>query len=290
MATAAKVKAFVEEYYRIPRDILILVFRFYKDSSKVSWLGEDGVMRNVTTMGAIYFHFLSLDAKKYDILSCYSQDSFDGGVLVLVIGCMTLKNDKTKMFKQSFFLAPQKEGFFVFNDVLMFFSDEETMNIHGGQTSDPLRTNLELISDQGIAMVPSLESNQEANWNNPKMSIIETSCYAVQNNAAYSSTVEDLDTSAFQGLNNLNRVDALEETSIFIKNLGKNTKVEELHEAFKRFGTIKPDGIYVKPAKEGRFFGFIEFESPISAQNAIQASFIKIRNRKIKIGERKRKN
>ncbi|XWS08349.1 hypothetical protein CRYUN_Cryun41cG0072100 [Craigia yunnanensis] len=132
--------AFVTKYYDLLREKPELIHGFYKDSSRVSWQGLDGVMSNVTTVKGISDYFLSLsDAKNYDILSHDAQDSFDGGLFVLVIGCMTFKNDKTRKFSQTFFLAPQENGgYFVLNDVFSFLDDEKALKIHAGETSDLL--------------------------------------------------------------------------------------------------------------------------------------------------------
>lgn len=41
-----------------------------------------------------------------------------GGVIVLVTGYLIGKDSDKRTFAQSFFLAPQENGFFVLNDVL----------------------------------------------------------------------------------------------------------------------------------------------------------------------------
>uniref|UniRef100_A0A453G5B0 NTF2 domain-containing protein n=2 Tax=Aegilops tauschii subsp. strangulata TaxID=200361 RepID=A0A453G5B0_AEGTS len=59
--------------------------------------------------------------------------------------------------------------------------------------------------------------------------------------------------------------------SIFIKGLPYNSTVPMVEEEFKKFGTIKPDGIQVRNNKIDQYcFGFVEFESQQSMQAAIQ--------------------
>lgn len=49
-----------------------------------------------------------------------SQASMDGGIIVAVTGSFTGTDDAKKYFSQTFFLAKQKKGFFVLNDILRF--------------------------------------------------------------------------------------------------------------------------------------------------------------------------
>lgn len=52
-----------------------------------------------------------------------SQDSFNGGVVVLVTGYLTAKDSLRRKFTQTFFLAPQDIGYFVLNDVFRYVDD-----------------------------------------------------------------------------------------------------------------------------------------------------------------------
>ena len=65
-------------------------------------------------------HYGELSAQ---ILTVDAQDSFNGGVLVLVTGYLTGKDSLRRKFTQSFFLAPQDKGYFVLNDVFRYVDD-----------------------------------------------------------------------------------------------------------------------------------------------------------------------
>lgn len=52
-----------------------------------------------------------------------AQESFGGGVLVLVTGYLTGKDEVTRNFTQAFFLAPQDNGYFVLNDAFRYVED-----------------------------------------------------------------------------------------------------------------------------------------------------------------------
>ncbi|XP_038994732.1 nuclear transport factor 2-like [Hibiscus syriacus] len=76
-------------------------------------------------------------------------------------------------------------------------------------------------------------------------------------------------------------------TSIFVGNLAAGSKSEQLHQAFKKFGRIKPNGVKIKLDRLYRSYAFIQFESSSSAKVAVQASFIKIGDRKLNIKEKR---
>lgn len=76
-------------------------------------------------MQEINDQILSLDYQNYqtEILTVDAQASYCKGVLVLVTGYMSGKTGKRR-FSQSFFLAPQENGFFVLNDIFRFVDDD----------------------------------------------------------------------------------------------------------------------------------------------------------------------
>ncbi|XP_062174286.1 nuclear transport factor 2-like [Alnus glutinosa] len=117
--------AFVHQYYLILHQSPELVHRFYQDISKLGRPEENGAMSFTTTMQAINekilsLHYCDLSA---EILTVDAQDSFNGGVLVLVTGYLTGKDSLRRKFSQSFFLAPQDKGYFVLNDVFRYVDE-----------------------------------------------------------------------------------------------------------------------------------------------------------------------
>lgn len=79
---------------------------------------------------AINEKVLSLNYEDYtaEIKTADAQDSFEKGVIVLVTGCLTGKDNVRKKFTQTFFLAPQDKGYFVLNDVLRYVEEKELHN------------------------------------------------------------------------------------------------------------------------------------------------------------------
>ncbi|CAI8617622.1 unnamed protein product [Vicia faba] len=78
--------------------------------------------------------------------------------------------------------------------------------------------------------------------------------------------------------------------AIFVANLPMSATVEQLDWVFKKFGSIKRDGIQVRSNK-GSCFGFVEFESAASLQSALEASPpVMLDNRRLSIEERRANN
>ncbi|KAL9673269.1 hypothetical protein QQ045_029523 [Rhodiola kirilowii] len=110
--------AFVLQYYHVLHQSPEHVHRFYQEDSKMGRPSGDGAMGITTTMEAIKEKILSLDygELRAEIKTVDAQESFGGGVLVLVTGYLTGKDEVTRNFTQAFFLAPQDNGYFVLND------------------------------------------------------------------------------------------------------------------------------------------------------------------------------
>ncbi|KAF2284538.1 hypothetical protein GH714_026230 [Hevea brasiliensis] len=122
--------AFVHQYYLILHQSPELVHRFYQDDSKLGRPEEGGIMSTTTTMHAINEKILSLGYGEFraEITTVDSQESYDGGVLVLVTGYLTGNDNVRQKFTQSFFLAPQDKGYFVLNDVFRYVDDAKLQN------------------------------------------------------------------------------------------------------------------------------------------------------------------
>ncbi|KAH9734245.1 nuclear transport factor 2 (NTF2) family protein [Citrus sinensis] len=159
--------SFVEQYFKALHQYPEHLHRFYQDSSFLSRPGPDGVMTSITTM-----KILSLDYQNYqtEILTVDAQASYCKGVLVLVTGYMSGKTGKRR-FSQSFFLAPQENGFFVLNDIFRFVDDDLSVGMvmpinDVDKTAAPVTTS-----------VPESEAGQVANHsvpNHTRTTIMET--------------------------------------------------------------------------------------------------------------------
>ncbi|KAL9171600.1 hypothetical protein ABFS82_04G220200 [Erythranthe guttata] len=129
--------AFVQQYYRILHHSPGVVHHFYQDISKLGRPEEDGSMSITTTMQAIHEKIVSLKYGDFraEIKSVDAQDSFNGGVDVLVTGYLTGKENTVRNFAQSFFLAPQDKGYFVLNDMFRYV---DVVNVNPALVNDVL--------------------------------------------------------------------------------------------------------------------------------------------------------
>ncbi|XP_027329487.1 ras GTPase-activating protein-binding protein 1 [Abrus precatorius] len=124
--------AFVEQYYHILHQSPNLVHRFYQDSSILSRSDSNGVMTTVTTTKDINEKIISLNYEDYtaEIKTADAQESYEKGVIVLVTGCLTGKDNVRRKFSQTFFLAPQDKGYYVLNDVFRYIEENDTLQLN----------------------------------------------------------------------------------------------------------------------------------------------------------------
>ncbi|XP_062151038.1 nuclear transport factor 2-like isoform X2 [Alnus glutinosa] len=164
--------AFVEQYYHILHHSPESVYRFYQDSSVLSRPDSNGVMTSVTTMQGINEKIISLDYKDYkaEIKTADAQKSFNDGVTVLVTGCLTGKDNLRRKFAQSFFLAPQDNGFFVLNDVFRYVEDDKPLDDHAVHGVDDVTT-VPLTPDRVLFAEPIHISDPPAT--DPETSTVE---------------------------------------------------------------------------------------------------------------------
>ncbi|KAJ6293922.1 hypothetical protein OIU76_022069 [Salix suchowensis] len=367
--------AFVAQYYHILHESPELVHRFYQDSSSLSRPNTDGFMTTVTTTQAINDKILSLNYEDYtaEIKTADAQESQGKGVIVLVTGCLTGKDDVKKKFTQTFFLAPQDKGYFVLNDVFRFVGENEPMpnasalangiseNAPPALTAesgwddvvepDPTQVTDHVMVDPATSFEEDLNNGAEVCDGSDKedgsvleVEVVEPLTDSTQNeilptihaapvsledapkksyasilkvtkgitphpvhlsmikmraapinteqqsaNSAKSAAPEVLASAGSGAGENSDVHEEAEGHSIFVKNLPFNATVEQLEEAFKRFGPIKHDGIQVRSSKQGFCFGFVEFETMSSMQSALEASPINIGDHQA-IVEEKRTN
>ncbi|KAF9591561.1 hypothetical protein IFM89_004615 [Coptis chinensis] len=165
--------AFVEQYYHILHKSPELVYRFYQDSSMIARPDANGAMTSVTTMKAINDLIISLDYQKYkaEIFSADAQESHKDGVMVLVTGCLTGKDNMQRKFAQSFFLAPQDVGYFVFNDVFRYVDENESLHTN----SVALNRNVESVESNNVSPDRDLTHVSEHPVTKPVTSLVEES-------------------------------------------------------------------------------------------------------------------
>ncbi|XP_042412424.1 nuclear transport factor 2-like isoform X1 [Zingiber officinale] len=115
---------FLKNYYPILQQQPELVHQFYTELS--SMVRFDGTAtESATGMVQIHHLVMCLNFKGIEIKSAHSLESWNGGVLVMVSGYVELEDySSRRKFVQTFFLAPQEEGYFVLNDIFHFLEEE----------------------------------------------------------------------------------------------------------------------------------------------------------------------
>ncbi|CAG7872422.1 unnamed protein product [Brassica rapa] len=134
-------RAFVMQYYEVLHKHPQHLHRFYHEISKVGRVGQDGVMRDFYTLDGIREELDTLSFGNFvsaKITSYHTQESHNGGFVVLVTGWFTLKDALKRKFTQTFFLAPQENGYFVLNDILRFDNGPEALDGDGSLTPCPV--------------------------------------------------------------------------------------------------------------------------------------------------------
>lgn len=77
--------------------------------------------------------------KSAEITSFDTQESHDDGFLLVVTGYFSLNQSLRRKFTQTFFLAPQENGYFVLNDILRFFNEPGAIDVGAVSGNDSNR-------------------------------------------------------------------------------------------------------------------------------------------------------
>ncbi|CAN0929394.1 Nuclear transport factor 2 [Linum grandiflorum] len=157
--------AFVEQYYNMLSRAPENVHKFYQDSSVMSRPSSDGSMSSVSTMSGINDLIVALEYKNCEvqILTADAQKSIGEGVIVLVTGFLTGKDEIRRKFTELFFLAPQEgNGFFVLNDVLRYIDEDELADVEVSDAADVAEAPMAPITPEPEPTPVSNNSVEEA--------------------------------------------------------------------------------------------------------------------------------
>ena len=162
--------AFVNHYYHVLIYSPQLLYKFYRDCSLVSRQGPNGLMLTgaVVTQPQPQPQITSPDYSgfgfKVEIKTVDSQESHNNGVLVLVSGSITFKKSETRRtFTQTFFLAPQENGYFVLNDIFEFVHEEPHQPIQNlGYIAEQYPTNADPVSETVVVTLAQAQAQAQA--------------------------------------------------------------------------------------------------------------------------------
>ncbi|RAL38341.1 hypothetical protein DM860_002319 [Cuscuta australis] len=129
--TAAQVGSyFVGQYYQILQHQPEFVHQLYRNASTM--IRIDGNAKEAASgMPQIHTLVMSLDYARIELKTAHSLESWNGGVLVMVSGSVHINGFNGKRnFVQTFFLAPQENGYFILNDIFHFIEEEMIIPHH----------------------------------------------------------------------------------------------------------------------------------------------------------------
>ncbi|KAM3359175.1 nuclear transport factor 2-like [Capsicum galapagoense] len=174
--------AFVDLYYRVLQKFTNQAHRFYKENSVLSWPFHREI-ESVKSSEEINEFIISshFKDKKVEVINIDSQSSTGGGVLVLVTACLIEQDNLRKNFSQTFFLAPQENGYYVLNDIFRFVGVVESSALVDEKVDEnalvaPLATEskvedtikevfdnseIKVTKDDQVVQKPSLTSNEK---------------------------------------------------------------------------------------------------------------------------------
>lgn len=80
-----------------------------------------------------------------EIKTADAQESYEKGVIVLVTGCLTGKDNVRRKFSQTFFLAPQDKGYYVLNDVFRYIEENDVPQLSSASINNVINENGEAV-------------------------------------------------------------------------------------------------------------------------------------------------
>ncbi|KAH7438055.1 hypothetical protein KP509_05G103300 [Ceratopteris richardii] len=194
-ATATLVgNAFVNQYYNVLHQSSHNVHRFYTDQSKLSRAGaginadivetQDKIQEKITSM--------ELDNVRADIKTVDSLASLNGSVLVMVTGAITTRSGALCSFVQTFFLAPQENGYFVLSDICRFL-DGDTEHVF-----QDVQKEIVGGQDNEVPPVPQQDEPENPLLDAVEISLTDTNNHVMEeeNEITIENTLEEADTDA----------------------------------------------------------------------------------------------
>ncbi|GLJ40842.1 hypothetical protein SUGI_0844780 [Cryptomeria japonica] len=327
--TASEVaNEFVNQYYCVLNNCPEKLYHFYKDCSTITRPETNGQLGHVKALEAIKNNIVSLhnEGNEFKIGTVDSQEAFNESFIILVTGAILGHDSVERKFTQSFFLAPQERGFFIFNDAFRYLEEpheylEEKTMLANGFFDKPLQEEQVPAQEiQGFESQPSkLEKKQatETVKNEQQMKAIERTIPQPEEkpkrsflsvlmnenprpiqrptvvvkfpiNNGVKGNVSSTSQSLDPNSTDISGKAPVNEKSIYIRSLPWNVTITLLEEEFKKYGSIKPGGIQIRTNKEKSFcYGFIEFLSSTSVESAIKASPIVISGRRVYVEKKK---
>ncbi|CAI9117955.1 OLC1v1019447C1 [Oldenlandia corymbosa var. corymbosa] len=295
--------AFVKQYYQLLHQQPELVHKFYRDSSFLRHADSDGTVTTITTLRAINNKIVSFGYGNYkiEVKTAHVEDSYQASIFIKVTGCLTGTDNVPRNFTQSFFLAPQENGYFIENSCFDGIEESKPSKTssalaHAAAGVVSVTAPLTLDPESGLAADHSARdsvtaSETEETQSDPEVKSASRTppmrgfdpvwCFHSSATVAAVNANEEAGTSkkapvVARGPESIYA--HKEGNSIYIYNLAPGVTYDQVEKDLERFGRIKWVGKSQGNQPCPRL-GFVQFESFESAENAIKASPINIGGR-----------
>jgi hypothetical protein len=137
---------FLRQYYTMLSRETDKVHFFYKDQS-YSQHGLEGDQEVPLCFGLEKIHHrinsLGYFGCRIFISNIDSQTSINGGIMIVAVGRIQLKNGSIKRFAHTVFLAEQPSGYYVLNDIFRFINNENESSVSFGASFPTFNQNEE---------------------------------------------------------------------------------------------------------------------------------------------------
>lgn len=284
---------FVHQFYTVMSSCPRYLHRFYGSTSTltINETMEDGsqVVLTAVTQDEIedkVFSFYA-DAKVRLEVVC-PQDSTGDGIVVLVTGELARRGKPDCMFAQSFFLAIQKKGFFVLNDimrVLPLHRAKKSVDTRHSKVTDATanaRDTNQVLADPlptpqtpvrmdhnpsapaelrnagaFVKEIQGLDKSQASgeSENSPRAEDGEANTPARQQEQS-PDPLEDSDSVG----NSETGTTVQRTSSIFVRAIPDDIDEQALLQAFRQYGQVREGGVTIKQGRRDRF-AFVDFDS-----------------------------
>ncbi|KAI8096261.1 uncharacterized protein BX664DRAFT_323490 [Halteromyces radiatus] len=146
---------FVREYYTFLNKKPLRLHAFYnKDSFFVrgdegetvqTYQGQDEIRKKIEE--------LNFEDCKVLVTQVDSQASANNGIIIQVLGEMCVMDGPSQKFSQTFFLAPQPNGYYVLNDIFRFLKDEVDIDYYTCEDDQQQQTKKDevIVEQQAVA-------------------------------------------------------------------------------------------------------------------------------------------
>ncbi|OIV92091.1 hypothetical protein TanjilG_27246 [Lupinus angustifolius] len=285
---------FVGQYYEVLRQQPNLLHQFYSHSSTMLRIDHSHSTETAaSTLLEIHSIVMSLNFATIEITTINSLDSWDGGVLVMVSASDYGWEEEATEYVNSVHIDDDPIDKYSLPEQQQHLQED-----HESETvveeNPPEKASPPIQSVEHIIRQPSLAVLQVYCEEPPKKtwaSILQVSKdqsvlsadpqHAAPHSFRSGPPPSELNHVARPAVQQSSSASTMlnfyvyntygEVTSVYVRNLPADVTEAEIDKEFKKFGKIKPDGIFVRVRKEiGVCYAFVEFGDTIGVQNALQ--------------------